>query len=111
MRIKIFLASVGHPESNRAVERANNDLLQGLTKRLVGMPKGLRPEELIKALWGIRTSLTRATGFSPFRLLFNDEAMTPGELTVHAFRAQAEQVPAERWVSLTSSKKAGCRSS
>lgn len=62
--------SVGHPESNKAVERANGILLSGLTKSLVNMPKGIWPEELMKALWALRTSLTRATGFSPFKLLF-----------------------------------------
>lgn len=48
LRAKICFASVGHPEANRAVEQANNRILEGLAKRLVGMPKGLWPEELLK---------------------------------------------------------------
>ena len=59
----ICFTSVGNPESNGTVERANGSLLEGLTKRLVGMPKGLWPEELLKALWALRTSPTWATGF------------------------------------------------
>ena len=46
MGITICFASVGHPEANGAVERANGNLLEGLKKRLVGLPKGLWPEEL-----------------------------------------------------------------
>lgn len=48
--IVICFASVGHPEANGAVERANGNLLEGLKKRLVGLPKGVWPEELQKAL-------------------------------------------------------------
>lgn len=87
MGTKICFASVGHPKSNGVVERANGNLLVGLTKHLVGMPKGLWPEELIKALWAIHTSPTRAMRFSPFKLLFRDEAMTPGELVVCSLNA------------------------
>lgn len=39
--ITICFASVGHLESNRAVEPANGNLLAGLKKCLVGLPKGL----------------------------------------------------------------------
>lgn len=38
---KICFALVGHPESNGAVERANDNLLARPTKRLVGMAKFL----------------------------------------------------------------------
>ena len=48
MGITICFASVGHPEANGAVERANDNLLEGLKKRLIGLPKGLWPEELQK---------------------------------------------------------------
>ena len=98
--ITICFASVGHPESNRTVERANGNLLGALKKRLVGLPKGMWPEELQKALWALRTSPTRATGFSPFKLLFGDEAMTPTELAVRSHRTAAQAAPADREVSL-----------
>lgn len=75
---KICFASVNHPESNKVAKRANDNILAGLMKHLVGMSKGLWPEELVKTLWAIRTSPTRPTGFLPFKLHFRDEAMTPG---------------------------------
>lgn len=46
----ICFASVEHLESNKAVERANGNPLAGLIKHLMGLPKGLWPEELQKAL-------------------------------------------------------------
>ena len=98
--ITICFASVGHPETNGAVERANGNLLDGLKKCLVGLPKGAQPEELQKALWALRTSPTRATGFSPFKLLFGDEAMTPAEFTASSYRATVQADPAAREVSL-----------
>nr|CCI55446.1 PH01B001E05.2 [Phyllostachys edulis] len=98
--VTICFAFVGHPESNGTVERANNNLLEGLKKRLVGLPKGLWPKELHKALWALRTSQTWATGFSPFKLLFGDEAMTPGEFTAKSLRATAEANLAGREISL-----------
>ena len=92
--ITVCFTSVGHPESNGAVKKANGNLLVGLTKRLVGLPKGLWPEELQRALWALRTTPTRATGFSPFKLLFGDETMTPDELTTRSLRATQDVNPA-----------------
>lgn len=43
------------PRVLREVERANGNLVLGLTKRLVSMPKGHWPEELMKALWAVGT--------------------------------------------------------
>jgi hypothetical protein len=36
----MHFASVRHPESNGLVERANAIILLGITKSLVGLPKG-----------------------------------------------------------------------
>ena len=58
------------------------------------------PEELQKAIWALRTSPTRATGFSPFKLLFGDEAMTPAELAARSLRTTAQPDPADREISL-----------
>jgi transposase InsO family protein len=73
----IHFASVINPESNRLVERANGIILLGITKSLVGLLKGRWIEELIKFVWNHSTSISRSTGFTPFKLLFEDEAVTP----------------------------------
>jgi hypothetical protein len=59
------------------VERENDIILLGFIKSLVGLPKGKWTEELIKVIWNHNTSVSRSTGFTPFKLLFRDEAVTP----------------------------------
>jgi hypothetical protein len=34
---------------------------------------------LIKVVWSHNTTVSRSTGFTPFKLLFGDEAITPEE--------------------------------
>nr|AAT77832.1 putative gag-pol precursor [Oryza sativa Japonica Group]ABF96916.1 retrotransposon protein, putative, Ty3-gypsy subclass [Oryza sativa Japonica Group] len=80
LNLEIRFASVAHPQSNGAAERANGKILEALKKRLEEAAKGKWPEELLSVLWALRTTPTRPTKFSPFMLLYGDEAMTPAEL-------------------------------
>lgn len=43
-----------------------------------------------KVLWSLRTTTTRPTGFTPFRLLFSEEAMTSEECKNKSFHVTAE---------------------
>jgi hypothetical protein len=43
---KICFASLRHPQSNGLIKRANGIILQGISKRLHGRPKGKWAEEL-----------------------------------------------------------------
>jgi transposase InsO family protein len=70
-------SSVYHPQSNGTVERANGLLFSGIKKFLVDQKKGKWVDELPKVIWSHNTTVSRATGFTPFRLLFVTEAMTP----------------------------------
>jgi hypothetical protein len=85
----IHFTSVRHPESNGLVERANGIILLGITKSLVGLPKGKWTEELIKVVWNHNTSVSRSTGFTLFKLLFGDEAVTPKEIKMGSARVTA----------------------
>jgi hypothetical protein len=76
---KIHYASVRHPESNRLVERANGIIITVIMKSIFNQPKGKWPDELIKVVWNHNTVVSRSTGFTPFKLLFGDEAITPEE--------------------------------
>nr|AAT81680.1 putative retrotransposon protein [Oryza sativa Japonica Group]ABF97504.1 retrotransposon protein, putative, Ty3-gypsy subclass [Oryza sativa Japonica Group] len=78
--LEIRFASVTHPQSNGVAERTNGKILEALKKRLEGAAKGKWPEEMLSVLWALRTTPTRPTKFSPFMLLYSDEAMTPTEL-------------------------------
>jgi hypothetical protein len=79
VRRSILHASVRHPESNGLVERANGIIMIGIVKLIFNQPRGKWPNELIKVVWSHNTTTSRSTGFTPFKLLFGDEAITPEE--------------------------------
>jgi hypothetical protein len=49
-------------------------------KSIFNLPKGKWPDELVKVVWNHNTVVSRSTGFTPFKLLFGDEAITPEEV-------------------------------
>ena len=86
---KIHFASVRHPESNGLVERANDIIMTGIMKLIFNQPRGKWPDELIKVVWSHNTTTSRSTGFTPFKLLFRDEAITPEEAIEGSIRTIA----------------------
>jgi hypothetical protein len=44
---------------------------------------------LIKVVWSHNTTISRSTGFTPFKLLFGDEAITPEEAKAGSIRTVA----------------------
>jgi hypothetical protein len=54
------------------------------------LPKGKWVKEFPKVLWSLRTTVARPTGYTPFRLLFAAEAMTPEECKTKSFRVGNE---------------------
>jgi hypothetical protein len=85
---KIHFASVRHPESNGLVERASI-IMTGIMKLIFNQPRGKWPDKLIKVVWSHNTTMPRSTGFTPFKLLFGDEAITPEEAKAGSIRAVA----------------------
>ena len=75
-----MFASVYHPQSNGAVERANGIIFNAIKKCLFGLKKGKWVDELPKVIWSHNAFECRATKFTPFRLLYGAEAMSPEEL-------------------------------
>jgi hypothetical protein len=86
---KIYFASVRHPESNGLVERANGIIITGITKSIFNQPRGKWLDKLIKVVWNHNTVVSRSTGFTPFKLLFGDEAITPEEARRGSIRTLA----------------------
>jgi transposase InsO family protein len=86
--IKLAFASMNHPESNGAVERANGLIFSAVSKALFDMPKKKRAQELVPSVWGHNISCTRTTGFTPFHLLYGEEAITPEELKLGSFHTE-----------------------
>jgi hypothetical protein len=86
---KIHFASVRHLESNGLVEKGNNIIMMGIIKLIFNQPRGKCPDELIKVVWSHNTTASRSTGFTPFKLLFGDEAITPEEAKAGSIRTVA----------------------
>jgi hypothetical protein len=83
---RIHFSSVRHPESNGLVERANGIIMTGIMKLIFNQPREKWPDELIKVVWSHNTIVSRSTGFTPFKLLFGDEAITPEEARTRSIR-------------------------
>jgi hypothetical protein len=73
-------ASVYHPQSNGVVECANDKFFSAIKKRLLDDKKGKWADQLPEVIWALNTTDSRATGFTPFCLMYGSKAMTPQEL-------------------------------
>ena len=86
--------NIAHPQSNGQAERANTEILKGLKTR---MYDELRKhgsgwvDELPAVIWANRTTPNRATGETPFFLVYGAEAVLPGEVTLGSPRVRANQ--------------------
>jgi hypothetical protein len=56
--------------------------MTGIMKLIFNQPRGKWPDELTRVVWSHNTTMSRSTGFTPFKLLFGDEAITPEEAKV-----------------------------
>jgi hypothetical protein len=90
---KPVFASVYHPQSNSVVERANDKIFIAIKKRLLNDKKGKWADQLPEVVWALNTTECRATGFTPFRLLYGSEAMTPQEIKHGSPRTRTSAVP------------------
>jgi hypothetical protein len=86
---KMHFASVRHLESNGLVKRTNVIIITGIMKSIFNLPKGKWPDELVKLVWNHNTIVSRSTGFTPFKLLFGDEAITLEEARTGSIRTLA----------------------
>jgi hypothetical protein len=60
-----------------------------IMKLIFNQPRGKWPDELIKVVWSHNTTISRSTGFTPFKLLFGDKAITPEEAKAGLIRTAA----------------------
>jgi transposase InsO family protein len=90
--IRVDWAAVAHPMTNGHVERANGMILQGLKSRIYNdLNKFGRRwmKELPSVVWSLRTTPSRATGFTPFFLVYGAEAILPTDLEYGSPRTRA----------------------
>ena len=68
------------------VERANNIIFAGIKKNITELPKGIWADELPRVIWSHNTIESRATKFTPFKVLYGEEAITPEEIKLKSWR-------------------------
>jgi hypothetical protein len=90
MRVEAAFASVYHPQSNGAVEKVNALIFTTIKKILENQPKGKWVEELSRAVWSHNSFIYRAMKFTPFKLLYGEEPVTPEEIKLCSARTKTE---------------------
>ncbi|KAG7533253.1 Ribonuclease H-like superfamily [Arabidopsis thaliana x Arabidopsis arenosa] len=83
--IKLSYSTPRYPQGNGQAEASNKTILSNLKKRLSAR-KGGWYDELQPVLWAYRTTPRRATGETPFSLVYGMEAVVPAELNVPGLR-------------------------
>jgi transposase InsO family protein len=90
--IRVLWSAIAHPKTNGQVERANGMVLQGLKPRIFNKLNKHSKKwaaELPSVLWSLRTTLSRAMGFTPFFLVYRSEAMLPTDVEYGSPRLKA----------------------
>ncbi|XP_039855227.1 uncharacterized protein K02A2.6-like [Panicum virgatum] len=91
MGIKLFFASIAHPRSNGQAERANAEVFKWLKTRTYNKLKKHGKgciDELPVVVWANRTTPSRATGETPFFLVYGAEAVLLAEVTLGSSRVR-----------------------
>jgi transposase InsO family protein len=89
--IRVDWVAVAHPQTNGQVEQANGMILQGLKPRIFDkLNKSGRKwlQELPVVMWSLRTTPSRATGFTPFFLVYGAEAVLSTDLEYGSHRVR-----------------------
>jgi hypothetical protein len=76
--IDVYYSSAAHPRCNDQVKRANGMVLQALKDRIYDDASNYATRwlaELPHVIWGLRTQVSSAMGFSPFFLVYGSEAV------------------------------------
>jgi len=106
--INIDYASIAHTQANGQLEWANGLLLAGLKPRLFDKLKNYDGKwiyELPKVVWGLCTQQSRATGYSPFFLVYGSEAILPADLIWNSPRVEQYnegEADKTRWLEIDS---------
>jgi hypothetical protein len=93
VRMKVSFTSVYQPQSNRVVERANTLIFEAMKKILKGEKNGKWAVVMPRAVRSHNTTVSRATNFTPFCLLFRAEAVLPKEIKHQSLHTTAEAPP------------------
>jgi hypothetical protein len=82
---------VAHPRCNGQVEQANDMVLQAIKDRIYDNASNYAARwlaDLPHVIWGLRTQVSAASGFSPFFLVYGSEVVLPTDVAFKAPRIQ-----------------------
>ena len=89
--IDVKYVSVAHPRANGQVERINGLIIDGLKKWIFDSTSkkgGKWLAELPMVIWGLRTQSSKATGQTPFFLVYGSEAILPVDIMLKSPRLE-----------------------
>ena len=61
----------------------------------MGLPKGKWVDELTQVVWAHNTTVSKSTKFTPFKLLYGEEAMAPEEIKFEGPRTNVQIIEEE----------------
>ncbi|MCO5607924.1 hypothetical protein L7F22_062126 [Adiantum nelumboides] len=87
-----------YPQSNCLVEKANG-IIAGIIRKMMKNKTKLWDDFLDGALWAYRTTYKEATEFTPFHLIYGQEALQPIKLNIPTMRLHGKvaQRKEEAW--------------
>ena len=88
LKIKWRHSSPYYPQCNGLVEKVNGMICKIITKQVGTHPHNW-DKHLNAALWAYRTSFCTSLGFTPFHLLYGQEALLPIELELASLKVIA----------------------
>ncbi|MCO5559275.1 hypothetical protein L7F22_012871 [Adiantum nelumboides] len=88
-----------YPQSNGLVEKANG-IIAGILRKMVESKPKRWDNFLDGAIWAYRTTYRDATQFTPFHLVYGQEALQPIELNIPTIKltSRQEQNNDEAWI-------------
>ena len=89
-KIKHRLTTPYHPRANGQTEKINGILCKIITKTVQGSMSDW-DSKLLNALWAYRTAYKVTTKFTPFQLVYGQEAILPIELELPSLRIALEE--------------------
>jgi hypothetical protein len=104
-RLWITYTTSNHPESNGLVERGHQGLLKSIAASLQSyeVHESRWDEVFYATLWAMRITVNRVTGFTPFYMMYGQEAVVPMEFEANSWRVVEWRDP------MTSEELIACR--
>ncbi|MCO5606710.1 hypothetical protein L7F22_060900 [Adiantum nelumboides] len=91
----MFILTPYYPQCNGLVEKINGVLCKIITKHVRNRPQDW-DKHLTAALWAYRTSFKASTQFTPYHLVYGQEALLPIEVQLGSLRVLARETTSSK---------------